>query len=190
MVWRVPLVFFVFMAFIFTINIILFDPENTIFLIPLAIIAIITIDFRIKANNKRQNEYEKQLLQSGIYQVDSMNGRAFEDYLAVMLKSKGYNVQQTQASGDYGVDLILSADGIKIAVQAKRYSKKVGIKAVQEISSAKNYYDVDECWVITNNYFTAPAINLAISNDVKLIDRDQLVDWMVKEKIQHKSVSL
>ena len=184
MVWRVVLIFFVFITFIFTVNIILFDPDDIIFLIPLAIIAIITIDFRIKANNKRQNEYEKELLQSGIYQVDSMNGRAFEDYLAIILKAKGYNVQQTQASGDYGADLILSANGIKIAVQAKRYSKNVGIKAVQEISSAKNYYGVNECWVITNNYFTAPAINLATSNDVKLIDRDQLVDWMMKEKIR------
>ncbi|WP_082178516.1 restriction endonuclease [Priestia megaterium] len=182
MVRRVVLVFFAFVTFIFTVNIILFDSDDIIFLIPLAIIAIITIDFRIKANNKRQSEYEKELLQSGISQVDSMNGRAFEDYLAIILKAKGYNVQQTQASGDYGADLILSANGIKIAVQAKRYSKKVGIKAVQEISSAKNYYGVKECWVITNNYFTAPAINLATSNEVKLIDRDQLVNWMAKEK--------
>jgi len=115
--------------------------------------------------------------------VDLMRGTTFEDYLATKLKAKGYTVQQTPASGDYGADLILTAaNGIKIAVQAKRYSDKVGIKAVQEISSAKNYYGVDECWVITNNYFTAPAINLADSNDVKLIDRDELVEWMLEEK--------
>lgn len=37
---------------------------------------------------------------------------------------------------------------------------------------------VDECWVITTNYFTNPTINLAESNAVKLIDRDQLIDWI------------
>lgn len=183
MVWRVILMFFMFIMFIFIINMILFDPENIILLIALfALITVIIIDFRIKANRKKQREYEQKLLQSGIYQVDSMRGTTFEDYLAAILKAKGYRVQQTPASGDYGADLVLSANGIKIAVQAKRYSDKVGIKAVQEISSAKNYYGVDECWVITNNYFTAPAINLAYSNDVKLIDRDKLVDWMLEEK--------
>ncbi|WP_244933537.1 restriction endonuclease [Neobacillus mesonae] len=180
MVWRVILMFFI---LIFIVNFIFFDLENLILILALfTLIAVIISDFRIKANRKRQREYEQKLLQSGIYQVDSMSGTTFEDYLATILKAKGYRVQQTPISGDYGADLILSTNGKKIAVQAKRYSDKVGIQAVQEIFSAKNYYGVDECWVITNSYFTAPAINLADSNDVKLIDRDQLVDWMLEEK--------
>ncbi len=70
MVWRVILVFFM---FIFIINFILFDPENIILLFALfTLITVIFIDFRIKANRKRQREYEQKLLQSGIYQVDSM----------------------------------------------------------------------------------------------------------------------
>lgn len=181
MVWRVILIFFMIIMFIFSINLILYNPENVLLIFALfTLITIIFIDLRIKANRKRQREYEQKLLQSGIYQVDSMSGTTFEDYLSTLLKSKGYIIQQTPASGDYGADLILSANGIKIAVQAKRYTEKVGIKAVQEISSAKNYYGVDECWVITNNYFTAPAKNLADSNNVKLIDRDQLVAWMLE----------
>ncbi|AZU65000.1 hypothetical protein CHR53_15565 [Neobacillus mesonae] len=172
-----------FFILIFIVNFIFFDLENLILILALfTLIAVIISDFRIKANRKRQREYEQKLLQSGIYQVDSMSGTTFEDYLATILKAKGYRVQQTPISGDYGADLILSTNGKKIAVQAKRYSDKVGIQAVQEIFSAKNYYGVDECWVITNSYFTAPAINLADSNDVKLIDRDQLVDWMLEEK--------
>lgn len=130
----------------------------------------------------KQSRYEKMLLQSGIYEVDSMKGSTFEDYLATLLKGQGYKVRQTPTSGDYGADLIISANGIKIAVQAKRYKNKVGIKAVQEISSARNYYGVDECWVVTNNYFTKPAINLAHVNNIILIDRDQLAYWMLDEK--------
>jgi restriction system protein len=72
--------------------------------------------------------------------------------------------------------------GKKIVVQAKRYSKKVGLKAVQEIVSAKSYYKADECWVITNNYFTAPAMKLGNSNEVLLIDRDELIEWMLEDK--------
>lgn len=137
-----------------------------------------SISFRIYKNNKR----EKELLESGIFQVDQMPGRVFEEYLKILLTSKGYKVRMTPASGDYGADLVLSTRSRTIVVQVKRYKKKVGLKAVQEIVSAKSYYKADECWVITNNYFTAPAINLANSNSVKLIARDELVNWMLEEK--------
>lgn len=43
----------------------------------------------------------------------------------------------TKASGDGGVDLILLKDGIKTAVQCKRYSGNVGVSAIQEVYAEK-----------------------------------------------------
>ena len=148
------------------------------FVLFMFLIFAFSISFRIYKNNKR----EKELLESGIFQVDQMPGRVFEEYLKILLTSKGYKVRMTPASGDYGADLVLSANGRTIVVQVKRYKKKVGLKAVQEIASAKSYYKADECWVITNNYFTTPAINLAKSNSVELFDRDVLIKLMLEEK--------
>lgn len=126
---------------------------------------------------------QQKLKKSGILEVDKMNGKVFEEYLQVLLKNKGYKVNLTSVTGDYGADLVLlSNNDKKIVVQAKRYKKKVGLKAVQEVVSAKNYYKADECWVITNNYFTTPAVNLALSNNVSLIDRDLLMKWMLEIK--------
>lgn len=86
-------------------------------------------------------------------------------------------------TGYFGADVILKAKDKKIIVQAKRYKKNVGVKAVQEIAAAKNYYNADECWVITNSFFTKQAKTLANSNQVRLIDRKQLIHWMlVKSK--------
>lgn len=102
---------------------------------------------------------ERKLKKSGILEVDKMSGRKFEEYLQVLLKAKGYYVLLTPASGDYGADLILSTKSKKIIVQAKRYNKNVGVKAVQEIASAKTHYKADECWVITNSFFTEQAKN-------------------------------
>lgn len=68
-------------------------------------------------------------------------------------------------------------DNKKIVVQAKLYQDKVGIKAIQEVVSAKYYYGAGETWAITNNYFTNPAIKL----DVILIDREELVKWITDE---------
>ncbi|MCM3667153.1 restriction endonuclease [Mesobacillus subterraneus] len=124
---------------------------------------------------------EQKLRKSGILEVDKMSGRKFEEYLQALLKTKGYYVQLTPASGDYGADLILSTKDMKIIVQAKRYKKNVGVKAVQEIASAKSHYKADECWVVTNSFFTEQARKLASSNQVRLVDRKQLMDWMLKD---------
>ncbi|MFS0658625.1 restriction endonuclease [Niallia alba] len=125
---------------------------------------------------------QQKLKKSGILEVDKMKGKVFEEYLQVLLRNKGYKANLTLVTGDYGADLVLSNNDKKIVVQAKRYKKKVGLKAVQEVVSAKNYYKADECWVITNNYFTAPAVKLAHSNNVLLIDRDVLMKWMLEIK--------
>lgn len=126
------------------------------------------------------------LAESNISDVDSMTGLEFENYLYSLFKKNDYGVQLTKNSGDYGVDLILTKkdNGIlkKIIVQAKRYAKKVSISAIQEISAAKQYYGVCEAWVITNNYFTTPAINLAIANNVRLVDRNELAKIIVETK--------
>lgn len=71
----------------------------------------------------------------------------------------------------------------------KKILKKVGIKAVQEIVSAKNFYNAHRCMVITNNYFTDSAINLAKSNNVKLIDRDKLVAMLLTLNSNNSSTS-
>lgn len=124
----------------------------------------------------------QKLRKSGMLEIDHMPGRTFEEYLQVLLKTRGYSAVLTPASGDYGADLILTAKGKKIVVQAKRYKKKIGVKAVQEVVSAKGHYHADECWVITNSYFTEQAKRLAKSNQVILVDRNKLMNWMLDQK--------
>lgn len=149
----------------------------------LFILVAIIVENRARKRRKITEQREEQRLRlSGINEVDRMKGDVFEKYLKALLKKRGYKVDTTSFTGDYGADLVLSNNDDKIVVQAKRYSSKVGIKAVQEIVSAKNYYGANECWVVTNNYYTGPAINLATSNNVKLIDRNMLIEWMIEDK--------
>ena len=133
--------------------------------------------------------WDRKLKKSGILQIDEMTGREFEEYLRVLFLERGYRVRLTKKTGDYGVDLVLSSKNRKIIVQAKRYKKNVGIKAVQEISAAKNHYQADECWVVTNSHFTDPARNLAKSNQVRLVDRPLLMKWMLEMKKNDKKSS-
>lgn len=94
----------------------------------------------------------------------------------------GYTVKFTPASGDYGADLLLTKGNKTIAVQAKRYSNTVGVKAVQEASGAKGFYKTNEAWVVTNNIFTKNACNFAEKLQVRLIDRSQPINFIVKSE--------
>jgi len=122
----------------------------------------------------------KKYLKSGIDVVDKMSGEEFEEFLYAHFQNLGYKVMDTPVSHDYGADLILKKDSVKLVLQAKRYKEKVGIKAVQEIVAAIKYYDANNGVVISNNFFTKNACNLAVKNDIELWDRNKLIEIMSK----------
>lgn len=129
-----------------------------------------------------QRKRTERLKRSGITQIDKMDGVQFEHYLGHLFRSQGYKAEVTRAAGDFGADLILSKEGKRIVVQAKRYSKNVGLKAVQEVQGARAHYRANGAWVVTNSNFTLQAYELAKSNNVRLISRDELVEMLLQMK--------
>lgn len=130
--------------------------------------------------------YSKTELERELENVDDMDGREFELFLGQLFESLGYAVKVTQASRDFGADLLLEDEaGHKIAIQAKRYDQAVGIDAVQQIAAAVPYYAVHEGWVITNSTFTSSARELAKPNRVRLISRDELALFLQEAGYKH-----
>lgn len=139
---------------------------------------------RLAREQKDREEQERlfKFKNSNMDEIDRMTGYEFEEFITVIMEDLGYNAITTQKSGDFGVDIILKKGNEKIIIQTKRYAKKVSLNAVQEISSAKQYYNIQTAWVITNNYFTEPAIALAKANNIKLVERNQLADLIIQAK--------
>ena len=109
------------------------------------------------------------------------SGYAFEEYIASLLNKLNYlNIQVTQASNDYGIDVLAEKDNIKYAIQCKLCSRPVGNKAVQEAFSGKSFYDCHIAVVVTNNIFTKHAIQLAQHNGVLLWDKN-ILECMIEE---------
>ena len=107
---------------------------------------------------------------------DQMKGVEFENACAEILHANGYrNIIITQESRDYGVDILCDDGKFRYAVQCKRYSGRVGLNAVQQVDSGYRYYCCHKAMVMTNNYYTQQAIDLARRNGVTLIDRDDLL---------------
>ena len=117
----------------------------------------------------------RRLGRSGIADVDRMDGTTFEVFLTTLFRRLGYGVEHTGRRGDYGADLVVTKDGQRIAVQAKRWTKTIGVKAVQEAVASKGIYKCSEALVVANRAFTGQARTLARANDVTLWDREVLV---------------
>jgi len=125
---------------------------------------------------EKRREREK-LLSSGIWELDQMDGGRFEQYLQVLFESRGYiKVRTIGKAGDFGCDLIMQDSKEKIAVQAKHYRSKAGVKAVQEVASARNFYSCNKAIVATNSYFTVSAKKLAKANNIELWDKRNLIE--------------
>ena len=109
--------------------------------------------------------------------MDEMEGHDFEYYCADLLKANGFlEVEVTKGSGDFGADILAEKDGITYAVQCKCYDKPIGVKAVQEVYAGRDYYDRMVGVVMTNQYFTQPAVELARKLNIMLWDRGYLDD--------------
>lgn len=136
----------------------------------------------VKAVKKRQWEQNGKrgvilLLSSTIDDIDIMEGYEFENYLKTLFFYAGFGAETTKKAKDYGADIILTDEnGNKIVVQAKRYNKKVGVKSVQEIMGAMSHYKANEGMVVTNSTFSFEAETLAKDNNIRLVDRKELIE--------------
>ena len=116
-------------------------------------------------------------------QMDDMEGHEFEYFCAQLLEDNGFqDVEVTRGSGDYGVDILAEKDGVTYAVQCKCYNAPIGIKAVQEVYAGRDYYDRMVGAVMTNQYFTAAAVEAAGKLKILLWDRGYVESMMEEEE--------
>jgi restriction system protein len=127
----------------------------------------------------------KQIAKSGILEIDKMDGTTFEKYLISLFEKLGFKVEWVgRPAGDFGADLIIQKDGVKTAVQAKRHHESIGVKAIQEVNTAKSHYNCTQALVVTNNYYTNQAKQLAKESHVDLWNRNDLIRVIMQIKKQ------
>lgn len=129
-----------------------------------------------------ENKLTKQIYKKINYTIDDvdlMTGLEFEEFVSKLFEKMGFSVRVTKSSGDQGVDVLAEKNGNKIGIQAKCYSGSVGNKAVQEVVAGVKFYNCDKGIVVTNNWYTNSAIELAEANNIVLWDRN-----MLKQKIE------
>jgi hypothetical protein len=96
----------------------------------------------------------------------------FEDFIAFLFLENGYKLEQTPYSADFGADLIVEFDGVRTAVQVKRYyeSHKIGVQEINQVIGAKEYYSCDAAMMITTSSYTKAGKELGPSANVIMWD--------------------
>lgn len=149
-----------------------FESVAIVFIIIIILLFLVSV-FAITRKYRRKYD---------VRSLDEIEGHDFEYYCAELLKKRGFEeVSVTKGSGDYGVDVLAEKDGVTYAIQCKAYTTPVGVKAVQEACAGREFYDRMVGAVLTNQYFTKPAVEAAKKLKILLWDRGYL-DSMIEEE--------
>jgi len=112
--------------------------------------------------------------------ADVMSGSQFEHWVARLMRASGcHGVRVSGGAGDKGADVTgYAADGRRLVVQCKRYNGKVGSPDVQRFAgTAHQIHGADVALLVTTNYLTAQAADVARQCHILVIDRDVLGAW-------------
>lgn len=144
---------------------------------------------KAKRETKKRTEEDKRLKTEAraralrLAQVDNMSGDQFEAFVGELFSydNRVKKVESLGGPGDMGADIIVHYGGAKTAVQVKRHASSISREAVSEVVTAADYYGCETASVVASALFTPDARQMATGLQVKLVDRDALADWIIRE---------
>lgn len=146
-----------------------------IFLLGLSCVFLVWVGWKIRKMWQEGQRWKNFRMS----EIDRMSGIEFEQYVAKLLKSLGATkIELTPAQGDFGVDILYTVQGKTFAAQLKRQKGSVGLSALQQAFSGAAYYRADQSILITNSYLTNAAVEFAKRNNVMVVDRSILIEWV------------
>jgi len=119
-----------------------------------------------------------------------LSARQFEEVVAELLASSGYEVSLTPATRDGGHDILaVSRDQLGLetawAVECKRYRPEhpVGVEVVRGLYGVKHGLGIPQALLVTTSTLTRGAREFADSvGDIKVADSHVLAEWLARYK--------
>ena len=134
-----------------------------------------------------------------IEDVDNLEPRFFEVFVATLFKKLGHRATLTPYTGDKGADVIVhqgedDGGGILIQVKQRQAGGKPGSEAVSEILAAKPFYEEKHgttfgLRIITNREFTKEARQRSRANQVKMHERQWLMQNLKQYPVTWEDVN-
>lgn len=132
-----------------------------------------------KELEKTTNEFNEWIRTKADY-WKGLSGLDFERELAKLLEKSGFRVELTKASADGGVDIVAWAQGRRIAVQCKRYKKKVGVGAIRELYGVVQADGYDMGILAVTSDVTKGVSDFVEGKPLKVMGLDSILSMQMK----------
>jgi restriction system protein len=144
-------------------------------------VALLALVFRVMTDlMSRRSKIKWYLGKKKVQDLQQLTSTQFEEYIATLFQSLGYEAKVTGGRGDGGVDVEAVKDGHVHYIQCKKYiSSKVPVSAVRDFYGAiADRVDGGKGYFITTNVFTLDAEKFAEDKPIELIDKFKLMEYM------------
>ncbi|MCW4012510.1 MAG: restriction endonuclease [Candidatus Bathyarchaeota archaeon] len=127
---------------------------------------------------------------SSTHFLENLSGAEFENLIEELVQKMGFITKTRTRGADGGIDIhavnnqpILQGDYI---IQCKRYSNPVGVAIVRDLYGVVHSRNANKGIIITNSYFTKPALDFVKDKQLELINGDKLVQLLAQSNLLPK----
>jgi restriction system protein len=123
--------------------------------------------------------YKKVLKHLDFKIIENLSDADFEKFVEILFKERGFKVNCFPNVYECGIDFIASKNKKTIVVQTDLINKKFNNNfAIEKINLAKNIYEASIATIIINREFTSNEIECANKLNVKLISRQDILNFI------------
>lgn len=140
----------------------------------------ILVEYQNNLATKKEAENKNMEFEAKASNLLELTPEEFEQYIADIYSALGYAVKITPQSNDKGIDILMSKDNKKYAVQCKRHKGTIGSPDIQKFIGAMQYANISHGYFVTTGIFSLEAEKMANEYPIELIDKFKL-GLLIKE---------
>lgn len=136
-------------------------------------------NYEYQINASKELDCQQQIKIQKVEDLLNVDPYQFEHMSAQLLKEQGFtDIKVTKRSNDKGIDIVCRKGNDKYVAQCKRYSNNIGSPEMQMFIGAVLNARADRGIYVTTSEFTREAQVMARLNNIELVDKYKLFEWI------------
>ncbi len=152
------------------------------------VVALVVGGVVVYARWRNKAEHQRTVTHLRYRQFVDVTPAEFERAVGELFREHGFSVIRSGKTGDGGVDLEMSKDGLSFLGQCKRYTTEpISEPFIRDFYGALAHRRAHHGYFITTSYFTGPARAFARNKPITLIDERRLQQWLNESVLPESS---